>query len=420
MASAIVKAKALTFKPDTLLNDVQEAGIHYFYEYGHPNSGLARESFLRNPELCATGATGMGLFNLIVGADRGYLSRTDAADRTLKILDFFATKAERYHGAFAHWINGTTGKTIPFSKFDDGADLVETSFLVEGMLASREYFAGSTEHEIRIRKLVDELWRDVEWDWFAQQGPTGTHLQWHWSPTHGWKQALQINGFNEAQAAYLLALASPTHSIKPQCYYDGWVGPICPVPHDELGVKVELYQGSAPSLFFTHYSYLGFDPHAIKYGSKSYFEHFKDLCKVQINYAESKRGEFDGYGKLWGITASYGPDGYRAFAPGKRDNGTLAPTAALSSMPYAPEEAQAFLTELYQKHGKELWGPFGFSDAFNLKRNWVSNDYIGIDVGPIAPMIENYRSGLCWKLFMKAKEIGPLLKMLAAPRPKAE
>jgi hypothetical protein len=374
---------------------------------------LARESFLRNPDLCTTGATGMGLFNLIVGVERKFLSRDQGAARTLKILDFLAEKAERFHGAFPHWIHGATGKTMPFSKLDDGADLVETAFLVQGILAAREYFTHSTPEEQRIRDRADKLWRDVEWDWFVRPGKTGAGLQWHWSPKHEWSKGLRIAGFNEAHAAYLLALASPTHPIQAQCYRDGWMRPDSGQRRDALGVPLEISQGLGPSLFFTHYSYMGFDPHKISFGSKSYFEHFQDLCRVQVKYAESKRAEFEGYGPMWGVTASYGPDGYRAFAPGPKDNGTLAPTAALSSMPYVPAESRTCLLEMYQKHGKELWGPFGFYDAFNLKRKWVCNDVLGIDVGPIAPMIENYRTGLCWKLVMNAKEITPVIGSLS-------
>jgi len=223
---------------------------------------------------------------------------------------------------------------------------------------------------------------------------------------------LSASGFNEAHAAYLLALASPTHPIKAQCYRDGWTDPQVDAPSGQPHSLLEVSTNSNP-LFFTHYSYLGFDPRKLTDGSSNYFERFKTVCQSQIKYAESKRNEFDGYGPLWGLTSSYGPDGYRAFAPGRFDNGTIAPTAALSSMPYVPEQSRSCLLELYEKHGKDLWGPFGFGDAFNCKRKWVCNDVLGIDVGPIAPMIENHRTGLCWKLFMSAHEIAPMLDALA-------
>ncbi|HLX64177.1 MAG TPA: glucoamylase family protein [Planctomycetota bacterium] len=413
--SAVAKGSPLPAEPESLLGEVQEAGIRYFYDYGHPVSGLARESFLRNPNLCATGATGMGLFNLVVGIERGFISRDDGLARTLKILDFLSEKADRFHGAFPHWLDGTTGKTVPFSALDDGADLVETAFLIEGVLTAREYFAQNSPDETRLRKRADDLWRAVEWDWFVRETNSSLCLQWHWSPKNGWKKNLRIAGFNEAQAAYLLALASPTHPIQPKCYRDGWINPLFGQTANATPARLDFPRENVGPMFFTHYSYLGFDPRKITCGTKSYFEVFQDLCHSQITYAESKRGEFDGYGPMWGLTASYGPDGYRAFAPGRLDNGTLAPTAALSSMPYVPNESRTCLMEMYQKYGKKLWGPFGFYDAFNLKRNWVSDDVLGIDVGPIAPMIENYRSGLCWKLFMNAKEISPLVATLAQP-----
>lgn len=413
--SAVLKGTSTSPDPEMLLTEVQEAGFRYFYDYGHPVSGLARESFRRNPDVCTTGATGMGMFNLIVGIERGFIDRAQGTDRALQILTFLSEKSTRYHGAFSHWINGTTGKTIPFSQYDDGADLVETAFLMQGILLLREYFSQDNPREVKIRGLADTLWREVEWDWFVRDEETTSHLLWHWSPNFEWKKNLKITGFNEAQCAYLLAMASPTHPIRRKCYTCGWETSHLSTQRTEFGIPMELGVGVGPSLFFTHYSYLGFDPKQILYGKKCYFEHFQNFCKVQIRYAESMSATFTGYGPLWGITSSYGPDGYRAFAPGANDNGTLAPTAALSSMPYVPDESRHCLREMYEKHGKQLWSPFGFYDAFNLKRNWVSNDVLGIDVGPIAPMIENYRTGLCWKIFMHAHEIQPVIKFLAIP-----
>ena len=294
--------------------------------------------------------------------------------------------------------------------------MVETAFLMQGVILAREYFSSKVDsREIQIRAIANELWRGVEWNWFAQGDNDASGLLWHWSPNYGWKKNLKIHGFNEAQSVYLLALASPTHPIQAKRYWNGWQSADYSLRREELGVPVELGRGLGPSLFCTHYSYLGFDPKQLSSGSKNYFEHFQDLCRVQIRYAESKQKERAGYGSMWGITASYGPDGYSDFAPGKKDNGTLAPTAALSSMPYVPAESRSCLAEMYNKHGKELWGPFGFCDSFNLQRNWVANDILGIDVGPIAPMIENYRTGFCWKTFMAAPEFQPLLKTLSMP-----
>jgi hypothetical protein len=400
--------------PDQLLTEVQRTSFDYFYLYAHPTSGLARASVRKPPDLCAIGASGMGFFNLGVGIERGFITRSEGADQALKELKFLSGKAERFHGAFPHFINGETGVVIPFTKYDDGADIVETALLMEGVLFAREYFSRSDPEEVEIRGLADRLWRDVEWDWFVNQTSRVPAMIWHWSPKYGWKKNLYISGFNECQIVYVLALASPTHPIEARSYWEGWESADYASDHTEFGIHLELgsRRDIGPPLFMTQFSYLGLDPHQIFFHGRSYFDHFKDFCRVQIRYAESKTNVYKGYGPLWGITASSGPDGYKPFAPGVLDTGTLAPTAAISSMPYVPSESMACLLEMYQKYGSTLWGPFGFYDSFNLSRDWVSKTYLCIDEGPIAPMIENYRSGMCWKIFMKSKEIQSVVKVL--------
>ena len=409
-----VEGHSDTLDTNQLLTEVQQANFDYFYEYAHPTSGLARASARRDPDICAIGASGMGFYNLGVGIDRGFITRHEGADLALKQLKFLSVQAERFHGAFPHFINGQTGKAIPFSKYDDGADIVETAFLIEGVLFAREYFSQPDPEEIEIRQLADKLWRDVEWDWFVNKTGQIPAMIWHWSPYYGFKKNLYILGFNECQIVYLLALASPTHPIEPKSYWEGWESAGYATESTQFGIHIEL--GSRPStgppLFETQFSYLGLDPHQLVFHGRSYFDHFRDFCLVQVRYAESKTNVYKGYGPLWGITASAGPDGYMAFAPGMRDKGTLAPTAALSSMPYVPSESLSCLMEMYQKDGSRLWGPFGFYDSFNFTRNWVAKTYLCIDEGPIAPMIENYRSGMCWKVFMKCPEIQPVIKML--------
>ena len=397
-----------------LLTEVQQANFDYFYKYAHPTSGLARASARRDPDICAIGASGMGFFNLGVGIERGFITRQEGANQALKELKFLSEKAERFHGAFPHFINGETGKVIPFSKYDDGADIVETAYLIEGALFAREYFSDTNSEETEIRQLADNLWRDVEWNWFVDKSSPTPAMIWHWSPDYGWKKNLSIIGFSECQIVYVLGIASPTHPIEPKSYWEGWESPVYGNATNHFGIHVELGVCSdvGPPLFWTHFSYLGLDPRQMVFHGQTYFDHFRNFCLVQIRYAESKAGTYQGYGPLWGITASAGPDGYRAFAPGLRDNGTLAPTASLASMPYVPNESISCLMDMYQKHSSRLWGPFGFYDSFNFTRDWVSKTYLCIDVGPIAPMIENYRTGLCWSTFMRAPEIPPVVKML--------
>jgi hypothetical protein len=410
--SDIVKGRPLVLNTNQLLTEVQEACFRYFYDFAHPVSGLAREGTGFFPDFCATGASGMGLFNLGVGVERGFITRAQGVERVLKILRFLSEKGERFHGAFPHFMNGATGRANPFFKDDDGADLVETAFLMQGLLFVREYFSGADADEAEIRRLADGLWRGVEWDWFAHDDGKWASLIWHDSPYRDRQSQIRIAGFSECHMVYLLALASPTHSVPDKFYHQGWESAWFGESRERFGIRLELGRDITPPLFWTHYSYLGLDPRQVSYLGRSYFGHFQDLCRVQVRYAESRSKDFAGYGPLWGITSSKGPDGYKAFAPGRGDNGTLAPTAALASMPYVPPESIAALVEMYVKHGAQLWGPFGFYDAFNFSRNWVSTDYLGIDVGPIAPMIENYRTGLCWKKFMAAPEVGGVLKRI--------
>jgi len=412
-----VKGVSRRSSPDELLTEVQEASFRYFYDYGHPVSGLAREGSHRKHVLCTMGATGMGFFNLGVGVERGFITRKQGVARALKMLRFLSQKAVRYHGAFPHWMNGSTGKTIRFGKKDDGADLVETAFLAQGMLFFREYFTGADPEETEIRRLADQLWRDIEWDWFVKEEKSRSSLLWHWSPNYGWEKNLRIGGFNECQITYILALASPTHPVPMKCYRTGWEHSRYARKREMFSIPLELHRGYGPPMFFFHYSYLGFDPRSISYSGRTYFDHFRDLCRVQVRYAESKKDQFKGYGPIWGLTASMGPDRYLAYAPGPRDNGTIAPTAALSSMPYVPDESVSCLTTMYEKHGKRIWDEFGFRDSFNLSRDWVAKGLLGIDAGPIAPMIENHRTGLWWRVFMKAPEMRSVVQRLGREHP---
>lgn len=398
-----------------LLAEVQQAGIKYFYDFGHPVSGLTRVGTERVPELCEIGGTGWGLYNLIVAADRGFVPRADVAKRLQTMLRFLS-KADRFHGAFPHWMNGETGKTIPFNKEDDGADLVETAFLCQGLIAVREYFTHSDAVETEVRQLADQLWRDVDWTWFATEKDGRAYLRWHWSPTLGFKKDMPIQGFNETHIVYILALASPTHPVSMKYYRQGWEGGGAHLSkaRSDFGIPLTLGRGSDMPMFFAHYSYMGFDPHAISWEGRSYFDQIRDMCRVQVAYAQSMSEKYKGYGPLWGLTACKGVKGYKAFCPGTRDEGTIAPTAALSSLPYVPEASLSCLKELQTHYRDKLWGTYGFADSFNLTQDWVVVGYLGNDVGTIAPMIENYLSGLCWKSFMHAPEIIGAVKQINA------
>ncbi|MEI6234806.1 MAG: glucoamylase family protein [Planctomycetota bacterium] len=410
--SPVVSARTRELSDDELLTSIQAATFRYFWDYAHPTSGLIHERS-NYGRACATGGTGFGLFALIVGAEHGFAPRAEIAERTRTILAFLEDRATRYHGAFSHWIDGTTGKTIPFSPDDDGADLIETAFLMQGALAARQYFSGTDAVETEIRTRVTRLWNAVEWDWFLKE-PGGKSLYWHWSPNFEWKKNLKIIGWNEGMIAYLLAIASPTHPIPADCYYEGWAGQKYYVRNKEYyGFNLTVGRPLGGPLFFTHYSFIGFDPRNKRDRFCDYFVNNRNASLIQRAYAIENPGKHQGYGaEVWGITASLVPDGYRGNAPGTNDSGTIAPTAALSAMPYTPAESLDCLKHLYRTYGKRLWGEFGFKDAFNLDRDWFADEWLAIDQGPIIAMIENHRTGLCWRLFMANPEIEPMLKAI--------
>lgn len=410
--SAIVSAATYQMTDDQLLTSVQQATFRYFYDFGHPTSGLAREGLNHPRNTVTTGGTGFGLMAIIVGAERGFVTRNQAAERTLKILTFLDEKASRYHGAWPHWLNGRTGQTIPFSTYDDGADLVETAFLVQGMLTARRYFNSDDPTETQIRTRITEMWREVEWDWFLRS-PGGEALYWHWSPNYEWRMNMPILGYNECMIAYILAIASPTHPIPPACYNNGWARESS-YANGNSYYGYHLWAGPAYGgpLFWTHYSFLGFDPRNKSDAFCNYFDNSRNISLINRAHCAANPNGFAGYSDLvWGLTASVNPTGYSAHSP-TNDNGTIAPTAALSAMPYIPTESVATLKHLYHTYGDRLWGPFGFYDAFNLQENWYADTYLAIDQGPIIIMIENHRSQLLWTHFMSNPEITPALEAI--------
>ena len=374
---------------EELLDKVQQQTFKYFWDYAHPVSGLARERY-GSDETVTTGGSGFGIMCIPVGVERGFITRADAAARMRTIVDFLENKAERFHGAYSHWLNGTSGKAIAFSANDNGGDLVETGFLMEGLLTAKQYF--SQGDEVDIREAIDRIWRGVEWDWYTRDGQDV--LYWHWSPDKGWAMNMKIQGWNEALIIYVLAASSPTHPIDADVYHKGWARDRSMKPTQ-----------NGP-LFFAHYSFLGMNPHGLKDAyCTSYWD--QNVAHAQYNYDYCVRnpGKHAGYSaSCWGLTASDIPNGYTASSP-TNDKGVIAPTAALASMPYLPEKCMAALHTFYYIYGDKLWGEYGFRDAFCLDKAWFATSYISIDQGPIVIMIENYRTGLLWDLFMADTDV---------------
>ncbi len=402
--SDTVEANTRVFSDNELLDMVQQYTFRYFWDFADPASGMARE---RNTSgnTVTSGGSGFGIMAMLVGIERGFITRDQGIARMQKILTFLEN-ADRFHGAWPHWIDGNTGHVIPFSPQDNGGDLVETAFLVQGLLAARTYFNLGSPAELELVQKITDLWEGVEWDWYRQNN--SNVLYWHWSPDNNWAINMQIRGWNEAAIIYILAIASPTHGVPASMWNTGWAGnPNYVNGKTFYGYKLDVGWDKGGPLFFAHYSFLGFDPRHKKDDYANYFINNRNHTLINRAYCIDNPLNYTGYGEnCWGLTASDDPDGYMAHEPvSGRDNGTITPSASLSSMPYTPEESINALKYLYRNLGKKIWGPMGFYDAFNQQRNWYADSYLAIDQGPIIDMIENYRSQLLWNNFMANAEI---------------
>nr|WP_183262863.1 glucoamylase family protein [Aminobacter niigataensis] len=402
---------------DALLDLVQRQTVRYFWEGGHPVSGLARDRLKttgnKPNDLVAIGGSGFGIMAIIVAVERGWVDRVEALGRLHRMLDLLEG-SPRYHGMFPHFIDGRTGATIPFRRKDDGADIVETTFLFQGLICAREYLDRSAGEEQRFRGRVNALLAQAEWDWFQRKGK----LYWHWSPKHGWAMNNPIAGWNECLLAFVLAAGSQHHAIDPGCYHNGFAaGPAFHNRREHHGIELPLGTDFGGPLFFAHYSFCGLDPRELRDRHADYWEQNVRHARINHRHCVLNPHGHQGYGAdCWGLTASHGPTGYVAHAP-DRDIGVITPSAALSSFPYMPDQAMSALRGFLAKPGKRIWGRFGFVDAFCENRNWYARTFLAINQGPIVAMIENHRTGLLWKLFMSAPEVRLGLARLGFTRP---
>jgi hypothetical protein len=387
---------------EELLTLIQKQHFKYFWDFAHPNSGLARERN-NSGDLVTSGGSGFGIMAIIVGIERNFITRQEGVDRVYKIARFLE-KADRFHGVWSHWINGNTGKVIPFSVNDNGGDIVETAFLVQGLLTFRQYLNPDVAKEKELIDIINELWQSVEWNWYTRGGQNV--LYWHWSPDKQWAMNHQVRGFNESLVVYVLAAASPGHTINTSVYHEGWARNGGMVNGKNFyGIKLPLGYDFGGPLFFAHYSFLGLDPRKLSDQYANYWEQNKNHTLINRQHSIVNPNNFIGYSeKCWGITASDNHLGYNAHSP-TNDLGVITPTAALSSFPYTPEYSMQALKFFYYTLGDKLWGNYGFYDAFNPTVGWYANSFLAIDQGPIITMIENHRTGKLWDLFMSAPEV---------------
>lgn len=407
---------------DSLLTKVQYQTFRYFWDGAEPVSGMACERINTNdvyPEndknIITTGGSGFGFMAVLVGIERGFITREEGLTRFEKNINFLK-KADRFHGAWPHWLNGETGKVRPFGTKDNGADLVETSYMLQGLLAVRQYFKDGNPREKALAAEIDNLWKEVDFQWFTQGKDV---IYWHWSPDYGWEMNFPVEGYNECLIMYILAASSPTHPVQVAAYHKGWArnGAI-KGSSTKYGYTLSLKHNGATEyggpLFWAHYSYLGLDPRHLKDEYADYWQENKNQTLINRQWCIENPKKFIGYGEnCWGLTASYSVKFYAAHAPGmENDHGVISPTAALSSFPYTPEYSMQALKHFYYDLGDKTWGEYGFYDAFSEQHNWFPKQYLAIDQGPEIVMIENHRTGLLWNLFMSCPEIKQGLKKL--------
>jgi hypothetical protein len=424
-----VSGKTRQFTDDELLTMVQEGCFRYYWEGGHPNAGMAIEILPGDPNLVAVGASGFGVMAIVVGTDRGFVSREQSEGRILKIVRFLKG-ADRFHGVWPHFLDGRTGKIIPyFGRYDDGGDLVETSFLMQGLLTARSYFGRDNAAEREIRETITALWRGVEWDWYRRD-PSSNFLFWHWSPDHAWYIGHPLVGWNETMITYLLAIASPTHAVPASLYYSGWsgqsdtavryrqgwsgttIGDHYSNGRKFYGIKLDVGEGSGGDMFFTQFSFLGFDPRGKSDRFTNYYRNNRSLALINHAYCVENPRRFEGYGSdCWGLSAGINSGG--GMPQPNADNGTICCSAAIGEFPYTPKESMAALKHFYRDLGSKTWGIYGFYDGFNETENWYQPVWMGLNQAQMVVMIENYRTGLVWKNFMANREIGPALNSIA-------
>jgi len=389
---------------NALLDLVQQQTFKYFWDYGHPVSGLARERSNATAETVTSGGSGFGVMAIVTAVSRGFITRTQGLTRIQTIVSFLKNTAPKFHGAFSHWMNGTTGAVVPFGANDDGADLVETSYMMMGLLTARQYFNGTDPAETTLRNDVNALWNGVEWDWFRQNGKKV--LYWNWSPNSGFAVNVPIQGWNECLITYVLAASPPTHSIPKAVYDSGFARNGAMINNtSSFGYQLPLGPSLGGPLFFEHYSFLGINPNGLTDFYANYTTQTKNHTLINYAYCVSNPKGWFGYSdSCWGLTASDIQNGYTASSP-TNDVSYIAPTAAISSLPYTTNESLKALKFFYYVLGDKIWGQYGFKDAFSLQNLWFADSYLAIDQGPMIVMIENYRSSLLWNLFTSCPEV---------------
>ncbi len=401
-----------------LLTYIQKSHFEYMWSGAGVGSGLARVRYFpsdpsHDAGTITTGASGFGIMGIIVGIERGFISRSEGLERLGKIVSFLE-KAERWHGMYPHWMDDSTGKTIAFAGSDgedNGADIVETAFLASGLLCARQYLIDGPEDGHALAKRMDAIWKGMEWNWFAAEDGC---LIWHWSPTVGFRKNMRIQGYNECLLPYVLAASSPDFALpEPKKSYEaGWCrGGVIVNPGERYGIPFVVKHNSGDNevgpMFWTAFSYAGLCPEGLVDGSGiDYGAAVRNHALIQYNYCVENPKGWSCYGPdCWGMSAGYTSNettDYQAMRT-NNDKGVVTISAALAAMPYTPEQSIAAAKHYYWDIAGQA-GPWGFWDSYSDKEGVVKR-YLANNQCIVVPMIENYRTGLLWKLFMSSPDI---------------
>ncbi len=426
---------ALPADQQAQLEDLEHRTFQFFWDTTNPVNGLAPDHW-PGQSFSSIAAVGFGLTAYGIGAERGWISRDEAVHRTLVTLRFFADSPQNaseddatgYRGFYYHFLDMQTGL-----RHGRGVELssIDTTLLLGGVLFAQSYYDRDTPREKEIRQLADMLYKRVDWPWMQARPPL---VSMGWTPggkfiPHDWE------GYNEANLLYILALGSPTHPLKPAAW-QAWTRTN---PRYWGTLYGETFLSFGP-LFGHQYSaawidFRGIRDDFMRSHDSDYFENARLAVRSQRNYAIANPAGWTGYGEnLWGLTASNGPGDFGVVADGRQrryfgysargvglrhvvDDGTIAPTAALGSIAFAPDLVVPEFLHMKQHYGKYVYAKYGFRDAFNLTLHdadaplrtglvipgfgWVDTEYLGIDQGPILLMLENWRSGLVWKVMKR-------------------
>lgn len=393
---------------DELLDIIQKTTFNFFWTDGSPDCGLALDASERPLTDCTTGGSGFGIMFIPAAIERGFITRQEGLDRMVQIISFLKNKAVRFHGAFPHRINGATGEvTLWQGADDDGADLLETSFLMMGLLTVRQYFDSNSEVETTLRNDITGLYENVEWSWFTRGEDA---LYWLWSPTVDWKATFMCKGWNETLITYVLAASSPTYPVKKTAYDNGWAtnGAI------KNGKTFYGYTlpfgpdyGGWPG--YSQYSFLGINPYGLKDQYGDFELQLKNVHLINHAYCvENKKGYYNYNADCWGYTGTP-----------SADKGLIQPYAAVGALPYTPEESMSAIRYFYYVLGDKIFQDNGFSGDFNLQTTPISvgKQVFAYDQLNYIVAIENYRSGLIWDLFTSCPEVKAGMRKLGFTAP---